>query len=109
MNTQSEDLTTEELNSLSERVAQWVQQGAVVGAEYVIIQQGEVLFHEAQGWRDRENELEMVLNTIFQIQSMTKPMLVTCILMLQAEGLLSVDSTVATYLPSFDRRNQEIR
>lgn len=101
MNSQTEDLTADELNALSEQVAQWVRQGEVVGAEYVIIQQGEVLLHETQGWRDRENGLELVPNTIFQIQSMTKPMLATAILMLQAEGLLSVDSSVATYLPSY--------
>jgi CubicO group peptidase (beta-lactamase class C family) len=41
-------------------------------------------------------------NTVFNIQSMTKPITATAVLMLVADGLITLDDRAADHLPSFD-------
>lgn len=97
------------LDALNGMVDQWVEAGAVVGAEYVIIEKGKVLLHEARGMRDREAGLPMQRHTIFQVQSMTKPILATGVLLLVSEGVLDLDDRVSHYLSSFSSNPVTIR
>ena len=90
------------LEGIGNQIAQWVTDGEVVGAELLMVQRGDIIFHDAWGWRDRESLLPMEPNTLFNIQSMTKPITATAILMLVDDGLIGLDDRAADYLPSFD-------
>ncbi len=90
------------LASIKKQAASWVRQQKVVGAEILIIKKGTIIFHEVFGWKDRERNIQMELNTIFRIRSMTKPIVGTAILMLADQGKLRLTDPVAKYLPSFD-------
>ena len=96
------EFSPEALQSIVDRVQQWIDQGETVGAELLMVQGGEVILHEARGWKDREREIAMEPNTVFNIQSMTKPVTSTAVLMLVEEGALSLSDRAAAYLPSFD-------
>lgn len=93
------------LADLSEIVRGFVDADKIVGAELVVIANRRTVLHEAYGWQDRESETPMQPNTLFNIRSMTKPVLGTLTLMLVEEGALSLDDPVADYLPSFDTEN----
>jgi len=97
------------LQAINEMVDRWIDNQEVVGTEYVIIQKGDTVLHQARGWRDREADLPMELNTIFQVRSMTKPVLATGVLLLASEGLLDLDDRVAQHLPSFSSSSATIR
>jgi CubicO group peptidase (beta-lactamase class C family) len=99
---ESQEISPEALQALVEIVSGHVQDDKVVGSELMVLKNRQVVLHEAFGWRDRDEELAMPINTLFNIRSMTKPVVGTAIQMLIDEGKLALDDPVAKYLPSFD-------
>jgi CubicO group peptidase (beta-lactamase class C family) len=93
---------SEALAGLAATVARFVEEEAVVGAELLVLEGGRVLLHEAFGWRDREEQLPMQLNTIYNIRSMTKSLVGAAIQILIDEGRLAPAQPVAEFLPGFD-------
>lgn len=92
----------EDFSQIDGLILDWVQKEKIVGAEFLVMQSGETLFHEAYGWRDRERELPMVRNTICRIRSMTKPIVGTSVLMLADEEKIKLRDKVSKYIPSFN-------
>jgi CubicO group peptidase (beta-lactamase class C family) len=90
------------LDKIAEEIKEWVEDGDVVGAEFLVIKNGKVIKHETFGWRNREEKIPVKPNTICRIRSMTKPFVGTSILMLAEEGKLKLDDPISRYLPSFD-------
>ena len=79
--------------------------GDFPSAVYVVAENGKAVFADAQGDAVREPETHAAtLETIYDLASLTKP-LVTGLLCarLVESGELSLDSSVAQYLPEFDR------
>jgi CubicO group peptidase (beta-lactamase class C family) len=102
-------LSSSELKSLADRVHNWVKQGKIVGGEVMVVKNRKIVLHEASGWSDRQRRIPLQRNSIYRIRSMTKPFIATAVLMLAEDGRLSLDDTVAAYIPSFDNdRSGEI-
>lgn len=99
---ESQGLSQQALQELADEVMGYFDDGLIVGAELVVIKNRRVVLHEAIGWQDRENEVAMQRNTLFNIRSMTKPILGTITQRLVEEGKLALDDPVAKHLPSFD-------
>ena len=72
------------------------------GAVLMVARRGVIVMQEAVGWRHEAYQLPMEWDTIFRMASNTKPVVATAVLILQEEGKLSLDDTVATHLDSFD-------
>lgn len=98
----SQGLSTEALERLVQVVRGYVEEDKIVGAELVVIKNRQIVLHEVMGWRDRDAEIPMARNTLFNIRSMTKPVIGTAIQMLVDEGKLALDDKVSEYLPAFD-------
>jgi len=73
----------------------------VVGAEILVLVDGQIVLHQAMGWADRDTPVPMQRNSIFRLASMTKPLVGTATLMLVEEGRIGLDEPVASYLDSF--------
>lgn len=102
-------LSAERLEALGDRVAGWVRDSSIVGAELLLVKDRRIVLHEAIGWSDREAGEAMRRNTIYRIRSMTKPFTATAALMLVEEGELALDAPVSRWLPSWDNeRSGEI-
>lgn len=82
---------------LNRRVAQGILPGAVL----MVVRHNQVAVHEAIGFRDRLDASPMQKDTIFRIASMTKPIVSAAVLMLMAQGKLSIEDPVAKHLPEF--------
>lgn len=82
-------------------IDRWVSSERIVGVTAIVAQDGDVLYHHNAGFADREARRPVTDDTIFRLASMTK--LVTCAtaLALVEEGRLSLDDTVADWLPYF--------
>jgi len=89
------------LGALTGLVEEWVEEDRIVGAELLVIKNGRAILHRPFGLRDREQQLVMERNTVFNIRSMTKPLVGMAILMLVEDGQLSLEDRVATVLPAF--------
>jgi CubicO group peptidase (beta-lactamase class C family) len=84
----------------------------IKGAVLLVARRGEVVLHEAVGWRNQEEGLPMERDTLFRMASNTKPVIATAILMLAEEGELGLDDNVRRYMPSWEglaRRHLSLR
>jgi len=72
------------------------------GAVLYVAERGEVVLHEAVGYKHHAYRLPMERDTLFRMASNTKPVVATGLLMLVEEGRLALADPVAKYLPSFD-------
>ncbi|WJQ84364.1 serine hydrolase domain-containing protein [Brevibacillus brevis] len=73
----------------------------VPGAIIAVAKDGELTYEKAFGFRDREKQAPIDLDTVFGIGSITKSFTCMAIMQLQEEGKLSVHDPVITYLPEF--------
>ncbi len=92
---------TRERLDIGEEISAWIEHGDLVGAELLIIRDGETLLHEAYGWSDRDTRMPMVTNSVFSLASMTKPVTALAVLMLVDEGLVAFDDPVSLHIPGF--------
>ena len=93
----------------SEEISSLLQQGIsdkiFPGAVTVIAEDSEVTYHEAFGHRMvRPEPLPMRRGTIFDLASLTKPVVVATLAMyLAEEGIFDIADPVKKYLPEFNR------
>src|SRR5690349_18491705 len=73
-----------------ERIHQYIQgymdRGEIAGAVTLVARRGKVVHFEAHGLRYKEENAPMTKDTIFSLQSMTKPIVSTALMMLWEEG-----------------------
>lgn len=73
----------------------------IPGAVVAIAREGRLVYYKAMGFQDKEKAIPMRTDTIFQLASMTKPMVVVGALTLYEEGKLPLKSRLADYYPQF--------
>jgi len=98
---ESQGIAPETIESLHHRIQEWIEEDRIVGAELLVIKNRRTVMHRAFGWNNREREEEMGVNTLFNIRSMTKPLVGTAVQILIQEGALTLDDRVADFLPGF--------
>jgi CubicO group peptidase (beta-lactamase class C family) len=79
--------------------AQAVAEQKIAGGRAVIMQAGQQVYAQNWGYRDLENKTPMTDDAIFQIYSMSKPIVSVAVMMLFEEGRLRLDMPIATYIP----------
>jgi CubicO group peptidase (beta-lactamase class C family) len=94
-------MSSERLARIATALNADVERGRIPGAVIAVARKGKLVYFEAFGWRDKAAGVKMTTDTIFSIASMTKPMVTVGALMLVEEGAISVDDSVAKYLPQF--------
>jgi CubicO group peptidase (beta-lactamase class C family) len=87
--------------TISERVRKSIAAKEIAGAVTLVATPDRVIHLDAAGNASLDPGVAMRTDDIFWIASMSKPILATLLLMLQDEGLLSVDDPVEKYLPDF--------
>jgi CubicO group peptidase (beta-lactamase class C family) len=99
---ESQDMSSEAIQELTNIVQGYVDNEQIVGAELMVLKNRYIVLHEVFGWKDRENEVPMEENTLFNIRSMTKPITGAAAQILIDRGELCLDDRVADYLPGFN-------
>ena len=94
-------LSKERLQRISVWIQEDVDKGIVPGAVVMILRKGKIAYFEAFGYRDREKKIPMTRNSIFRIESMTKPFTSLAVMMLVEEGKIRLPAPVSRYLPEF--------
>jgi CubicO group peptidase (beta-lactamase class C family)/glyoxylase-like metal-dependent hydrolase (beta-lactamase superfamily II) len=89
------------VSTISDRMRQYIAAKEIAGAVTLVATPDRVLHLDATGNAVLHPREPMRTDSIFWIASMSKPVLATLLLMLQDEGLLSVDDPVEKYLPEF--------
>lgn len=86
-----------------------VDQGGILGAVGLVAVGGRVVFREAFGRRDIDDDVPMREDTIFRIASMTKPITSVAVLMLHEEGRFQLDAPIARFIPEFEHPEIVVR
>ncbi|MGB0527843.1 MAG: serine hydrolase domain-containing protein [Flavobacteriaceae bacterium] len=94
-------MSSERLNTLSHTFHQYVKQGQLPGTVTLIARKGQVVYHEAIGMQDIENEIAMGTDAMFRIASQTKAIVSTAVMMLQERGQLLISDPISKYIPEF--------
>jgi CubicO group peptidase (beta-lactamase class C family) len=93
-------LSSERLDRITARLTADVEEGAIPGAVLAIARGGQIAYAETIGYRDKEANAAMQLDSIFRIASMTKPMVSVAAMGLAEEGRLDIGAPVAQYIPA---------
>jgi CubicO group peptidase (beta-lactamase class C family)/glyoxylase-like metal-dependent hydrolase (beta-lactamase superfamily II) len=89
------------VSAISDRLRKYIAAKEIAGAVTQVATPDRVIHLDATGNAVLTSGEAMQTDAIFWIASMSKPILAALLLMLQDEGLLSVDDPVEKYLPEF--------
>ena len=90
---------TKKITAFEHFISEEITAGKIPGAEVLISKNNKIVLHEAQGFADIIKKKELTKNSIYYIQSMTKPIISTAIMQLYEKGLLSLDDNVSRFIP----------
>jgi CubicO group peptidase (beta-lactamase class C family) len=91
----------ERLSRLSNKLDEFSKKGILPGSVVLISKNDKIIYHEAFGFSDIDNQIPMKTNSIFRIASQTKFITATAIMMLQERGDLVITENVSKYIPEF--------
>ena len=96
--------------AISAFLAERIAAGDFPSAVYLVAEQGKVMFADALGNAVVEPEIiPATLNTIYDLASLTKPLITGLLCARRIEtGEVTLDSSVAHYLPEFDRTDKQL-
>jgi CubicO group peptidase (beta-lactamase class C family) len=94
-------MSSARLERVKSFIKDFVDTNRIAGAVTLIARKGKVVHHEAYGWRDKEQNQPMPKDAIFTLQSMTKPIVSTALMMLWEDGKFMLDDPISKWLPAY--------
>ena len=94
-------LSAERLDRIGQVLNREIDQGKLPGAVVVVARKGRVAYFESFGFRDKAAGAPMTKDAIFEIYSMTKPLVSVAAMILVEEGRLQLTDPVTKFLPEF--------
>jgi CubicO group peptidase (beta-lactamase class C family) len=76
-----------------------IKSGKIAGAEILIAKNDAIVLHEAQGFANLTTQKPLSKNSIYYLQSMTKPIISLAIMQLVEKGKLFLEDTIEQYIP----------
>lgn len=95
------------LATIPARMKEFVDRGTAAGIVTLVARNGQIAALDAVGYTDIESRQPMRTDNIFQIHSMTKPVVCVALMMLVEEGKLALTDPVEKHLPEF--RGMQVR
>lgn len=83
----------------------FIEKYNISGVAYVT-RNGRVMCQSATGMQNTEKDIDMTMDTLFPIGSISKQFCATAVLMLQDQGKLSVNDTIDKYFPEYEYASQ---
>ncbi|MDQ2856418.1 MAG: beta-lactamase family protein [Acidobacteriota bacterium] len=90
--------------AISSLLAERIDAGDFPSATYLVAERGQIVFTDVLGLAVRQPTIPATVDTVYDLASLTKALItgLLCALRIEA-GELTLDSSVAHYLPEFDR------
>jgi len=79
-------------------ILQAIAHGKATGVAVAVVHGGSIVWEEGFGWANREARVKATAHTPFTMASITKPFTATTLMILAAEGKLSLDDSANKYL-----------
>ncbi len=94
-----QDFRQSSLDSLYAHYEHSISNKSLAGVETLLILNDNVVWHQAQGVADVAANTPLKTNSIYYIQSMTKPIMSVAIMQLIERGLVALDDPIEMYIP----------
>ena len=88
-----------ELVGFENFISNEIKEGEIAGAEVLIFKNNNIIWHKNLGYRNYSSKSPLKKNSIYYIQSMTKPIISVAIMQLIEKGLLKLDDLAESYIP----------
>ena len=89
----------EKLAEFDTYIEQQITENNIAGAEVLILKDKVPVWHSALGYKNLGTKAALNKNSIYYIQSMTKPIISTAIMQLVEQGKISLNDSVEKYIP----------
>ena len=86
---------------ITDTLKHYVDAGHIPGLVAGISRHGQIVYLEGLGWQDLEQQIPMRTDAMFEIRSMSKPIVSLAIMQLIESGQLHLDDPLARYIPAF--------
>jgi len=94
-------LSRQRLDRITTLMQQQVDGQLLAGAVALVARNGQVVYLESVGLRDKERHAGMSPDTIFRIASMSKPITSVAVMMLYEEGHFQLKDPISKFIPEF--------
>lgn len=95
--------SVERLQRIDTLLDGYVNDGRVAGIVALVLRDGKPVYEHAVGWRDKEANAKIAMDTEFRIASQTKALTSVAILQLMEEGKVTVNESAGKWIPTFAR------
>ncbi|MDB4023561.1 beta-lactamase family protein [bacterium] len=94
-------VSSDRINRLTNVMQEYVDQNKMSGAVALVARKNKIIYFDAVGKSDLENDRIMKKDAIFRIASQTKAIVSVGIMILQEEGKLLISDPLSKYIPEF--------
>lgn len=98
---QEYSISQERVDRIDAMLDETVSSDQVPGLVALIMQNGKIVYHEAKGFANVPEEVQMRPDQIFRIASQTKAIASTAVMILWEEGHFTLDEPVSKWIPEF--------
>lgn len=93
--------SAERLQRVDKLIQQYIDSNWIAGAIAIVAKDGNIVYHKAMGFDDREKNKPLQKDAIFRIASQTKAITSVAVMMLFEDGKLLLDDAISKYIPEF--------
>jgi CubicO group peptidase (beta-lactamase class C family) len=90
-------------------IQQTMKERRIPGLQVAVIKDGQIVLSESYGWANVENRVPATANTVFPLNSATKPLTGVALMQLAEAGLVNLEAPVSRYLDDLPSAWQPIR
>lgn len=98
-------ISRERLQRIGQMLDRHIGAKSIPGAVTLVARKGEIVHFAARGIADIATKKPMSKDTVFELFSMTKPVVATAILILAEEGLLHLNDPIGMFVPEYQKMN----
>ena len=98
-----EGINLSKLNKIEDYIDIEIKNKKIAGAEFLLARNEVIVSHIAVGFSNLKTKEKLIKNSIYFIQSMTKPIISVAIMQLYERGLISLDENIEKYIPEISK------
>lgn len=95
--------SAERLQRIDKLVQQYIDSNWIAGAIAIVAHDGNIVYHKAIGYDDKEKHKLLQKDAIWRIASQTKAITSTAVMMLFEDGKILLDEPISKYIPQFKK------
>ena len=95
--------SSERLQKIDKLVQQYIDSNWISGAIAIVAHDGNIVYHKAIGYDDKEKNKLLQKDAIWRIASQTKAITSVAVMMLFEDGKILLDEPISKYIPQFKK------